>query len=440
MRRVLHVVAGLLLSFPGAIDATPPDPGSIADAGGNAVRQVLVTVSNPHFGPPGRAGTTPKSYVRDQRYTISPVARQRVAQIEARHELVRVAEWPIETLGVHCVVFQITGDESRERVLTRLREDPAVESAQAMQMFATRSSSGRSSSGYDDPYFGLQRGFAAMDVEGAHRRSRGKGVRVAVVDTGVDATHPDLAGRIIEREDLVSSAATRGPQPVEQHGTGVAGVIAATANNGVGIVGIAPAAKLLILRACWQVAGDDGTGALCNSFTLARALARAIEERAAVINLSLSGPLDPLLARLVGRAIERGAIVVGARPESSDEVASFPASVPGVIAVQSAEAPDASGLCAPGRDVLTLRPRDGYEFENGSSLAAAQVAGVVALLIARKRGLTTTQARTLLERSSIPRESAVCMVNACSAVSMLLDAPPCAPPTQTASGVAWIQK
>jgi Subtilase family len=435
LRAVIHIVTGLLLACAGTIGAAPPDPGPMADAGGDPARQVLVTVSNPQFGAPGRAGTTPKNYVRDRRYTISSIARQRVAQIEARYGLARVAEWPIEALAVHCVVFHIRGDEPRERMLSRLGADPDVESAQAMQVFATRSSTG-----YDDPYFGLQRGFTAMDVAGAHRRSQGKGVRVAIVDTGVDATHPDLAGRIIEQEDLVSSAATVEPQPLERHGTGVAGIIAATANNGIGIVGVAPAANLLILRACWQVVDSDGAGALCNSFTLARALARAIEERAAVINLSLSGPLDPLLARLVGRAIERGAIVVGARPESSDDEASFPASVPGVIAVQSAEAPDASGLCAPGRDVLTLRPRDGYDFENGSSLAAAQVAGVIALLIARRRGLTTTQARALLERSSIPRESTTCMVNACSAVSLLLDAAPCGAPTKTETGVARVQK
>jgi hypothetical protein len=435
MRAVIRLAAGLLLSCPGTIAATTAGAGPVGGPDADPTRQVLVTVANPRSALPGRVGTTPRSYTREKHYRVSLLARRRVEQIEARYGLARVAEWPIEALGVHCVVFRIGDDDSREGVLTRLRADPAVESAQAMQTFATRSNTG-----YDDPYIGLQRGFTAMDVEGAHRRSRGEGVRVAVVDTGVDVSHPELAGRIIERADLVANAATRGPQPVEQHGTAVAGVIAATANNGVGIVGVAPAAKLLVLRACWQVAGSDGPQALCNSFTLARALARAIEAHAAVINLSLSGPSDPLLARLVDRAIERGAIVVGARPELSGDAASFPASVSGVIAVQSTEAPDASGLCAPGRDVLTLRPQEGYDFENGSSLAAAQVAGVIALLVARKPGITTKQARTLLERSSVPRAPGVCMVNACTAVATLLHAAPCGQPTTTASGMARVQK
>lgn len=435
MRAVIYVAAAFLLSFPCTIAATTPHPGPVGGPDADPTRQVLVTVANPRSALPGRVGTTPRSYTRNQRYKVSVLARRRVERIEARHGLARVAEWPIDALGVHCVVFRIKDDDSREDVLTRLRSDPVVESAQAMHTFATRSNPG-----YDDPYIGMQRGFSAMDVEGAHRRSRGEGVRIAIVDTGVDETHPDLAGRIIERVDLIPASGTRGRQPVEQHGTAVAGVIAATANNGVGIVGVAPAAKLLILRACWQVAGPEAPQALCNSFTLARALARAIEARAAVINLSLSGPSDPLLARLVDRAIELGAIVVGARPESPESAASFPASVPDVIAVQSTEAPDASGLCAPGRDVLTLRPRDGYDFENGSSVAAAQISGVIALLVAKSPGITATQARALLERSSVPLAPEVCMVNACSAVAALLDAPPCRPPEPTAPDMARVQK
>lgn len=434
MRALIHAAAGILLTLPCAVAAAAPMPGRESGPDADPTRQVLVTVANPRSAMPGRVGTTPRSYTRRPQYKVSGLARRRVGQIEARYGLVRVAEWPIEALGVHCIVFRIGDDASREDVLTRLRSDPVVESAQAMHTFATRGNAG-----YDDPYLGLQRGFTAMDVEGAHRRSRGEGVRVAIVDTGVDVTHPDLAGRIIELVDLVPADATGRQNPVEQHGTAVAGVIAAAANNGVGIVGVAPAARLLVLRACWQVTGPEAPQALCNSFTLARALARAIEARVAVINLSLSGPADPLLARLVDLAIERGAIVVGARPELPDDAASFPASVPDVIAVQSTEAPDAAGLCAPGRNVLTLRPRDGYDFENGSSVAAAQVTGVIALLVARRPGLTTPQARTLLERSSVAGAPGVCMVNACSAVAALLDEAPCGPP-QPAPGMARAQK
>jgi subtilisin family serine protease len=188
-----------------------------------------------------------------------------------------------------------------------------------MQTFATRTEVT-----YDDPYFGLQPGLTAMDIEGAHLRSLGERVRVAIIDTGVDTTHPELSGRVGDNVDLVGDS--RAPPPAEQHGTAVAGVIGAIANNGQGIVGVAPQAHLLALRACWQTTREDGARiATCNSFTLARALGRAIDDRASVINLSLAGPQDSLLERLVVRAIDDGAIVVGARPRiPSHETVSQP--------------------------------------------------------------------------------------------------------------------
>jgi subtilisin family serine protease len=321
-------------------------------------------------------------------------------------------------------VFAITTAEQRETLLARLRADPEVESAQALQTFSVRTDPQQSSGTYDDPYVGLQPGLAAMDIAGAHRRSRGEKVRIAIVDTGIDAGHPELAGRIAEYVNLVDDTA---PTPVEAHGTAVAGVIAAAANNGEGIVGVAPSAQLLVLRACWQsAAAQAGDAATCNSFTLARALARAIEDRASVINLSLAGPDDALLARLLGRAIERGAIVVGATVEDPASTERFPAAVPGVIAVRSAEWPDAgSGVCAPGRNVLTLQPQGRYDFENGSSLAAAQISGIVALLRARNPRLRPAQALALLEKSHGPQGAPVCLVNACSALAQMLDGVAC---------------
>jgi subtilisin family serine protease len=336
-----------------------------------------------------------------------------------------VAEWPITALGVHCVVFELPPSARRDDVLAALRADPDVESAQPMQTFATRTESG-----YDDPYFGLQSGLAAMNIGGAHLSSLGERVRVAIVDTGVDTAHPELAGRIGDNVDLVEDRAA--PPPPEQHGTAVAGVIAAIANNGQGIVGVAPGARLLILRACWQSKRDDGaTVATCNSFTLARALARAIDVRAAVINLSLSGPPDALLERLVVEAIARGSIVVGARPDDEAADDEFPASVRGVIAVRSAEARGSgSGVCAPGRNVLTLRPHGGYDFDNGSSLAAAQVSGVVALLRARKPRLSPAGALRLLQGDDETVQH-TCMVNACAALATMLGTTPCPASAQT---------
>jgi hypothetical protein len=416
MRRLLAAFLCCTLALP--VMAHTGD-AAVSGQRADAERQILVTVDNPHSERALRAGSTPKSYGSGAaRYEVSSRARRSLERLESRYPLKRLAEWPIDALGVHCAVFAITTTEVRDALLARLRTDPEVESAQPMQTFSVRTGDT-----YDDPYFDLQPGLAAMDIAGAHRSSRGENVRVAIVDTGIDERHPDLAGRIEEYVNLVDDAAP----PVEAHGTAVAGVIAATANNGEGIVGVAPSARLLVLRACWQSAtARSNDAATCNSFTLARALARAIEDRAAVINLSLAGPPDVLLSRLLDRAIAKGAIVVGAEAEEPGSLDRFPSAVPGVIGVRSAEWPDAgSGVCAPGRNVLTLRPDGRYDFENGSSLAAAQISGVIALLRARNPRLKHEQALALLEQSRAGRETSACLVNACTALAHMLDSGGC---------------
>ncbi|WP_158080957.1 S8 family serine peptidase, partial [Pelomonas sp. KK5] len=247
---------------------------------------------------------------------------------------------------------------------------------------------------YNDPYVGLQRGFAALGVAEAQRWSRGEGVSIAVVDTGLDAGHPELRGRIAAQRDFVGAAHPLLAGP-ERHGTQVAGVIAAEANNRLGIVGVAPQARLLAYRACWEQPGEPG--ARCNSFTLAQALGAAIAAGADVINLSLSGPPDPLLDRLAAAALARGTVIVGAVPAGGAH-GGFPGGVAGVLAVRSSdEAPAAGTLAAPGRDILTLAPGGSFDFASGSSLAAAQISGTAALLRALVPGLAPEQLRQWLQ-------------------------------------------
>src|SRR5690606_24965644 len=106
-----------------------------------------------------------------------------------------------------------------------------------------------------EPYRPLQRNLDLLNVSEAHRWSRGEGVRIGIVDTGVDISHPDLDGRIADHRDFVS-ASERG-MVAEKHGTAVAGLIGASDRNALGIVGIAPAARLYALRACWSEPDRD---------------------------------------------------------------------------------------------------------------------------------------------------------------------------------------
>jgi subtilisin family serine protease len=167
----------------------------------------------------------------------------------------------------------------------------------------------------------------------------------------------------------------------------MAGLIAAVANNHVGIVGIAPLAQIEVYEACWQLKPADDA-AVCNTFTLAKALAAALDAGAPLVNLSIAGPADPLLAALVEAAVRRGVTFVGAAAEPAD---AFPTSIPGVIAVQGLEHSfRADALSVPASHILTLRPDGQYDFESGTSVAAAELTGVIALLMSANDGHLTT--------------------------------------------------
>ncbi len=383
-------------------------------------RQIVVTIADDGIRVRNAAGASPRPYAVDG-YAPSPQAQRVAADLARQYGLERVAAWRIEALGVHCVVFDVGGDRSRDAMLTTLRNDPRVESAQPMQRFVTAGREG----GYNDPYYRLQTGVEALQVSGAHRWSYGRGVRVAVIDTGMDVTHPELAGRVRLTRNFVDGDEEQFRQ--DRHGTAVAGVLAATVNNGVGIVGVAPEVEILAFKACWH--REPGGPAMCNTLTLAAALAAALENGTHVINLSLWGPSDPLLGRLVEKALQAGITVVapanGANPQRS-----FPLHVPGVLAV--ADASDRSKaanarLAAPGRDVLTLTPAGHYDYVSGASISSAMVSGVTALLLERRRNLGPAEIAALLERTAHAGagEPGQRIVNACDAVAALIGSAGC---------------
>jgi len=285
-----------------------------------------------------------------------------------------------------------------------------VETAQAMNYFST---SADAATAYNDPYFELQSGHNSMLIPATHSWATGKGVLVAVIDTGIDTMHPDLDDRIGGVHNFVDRSTRQFRADV--HGTAVAGVIAANANNAIGIVGVAPEASILGLKACEQTDRHSRT-ATCNSFTLAKAIDFAIDQRADVINLSLAGPRDPLLERLVRQAVERGAIVVGA--VGRDERFPFPAESPDVIAVGSESSTHANSLLrAPGTQVVGTVPGAEYDFFNGSSFATAHVSGVVALIRQRKPHISAGVVRELLQQTS---DSNSGYANACSALARVV--------------------
>lgn len=298
-------------------------------------------------------------------------------ELADRHHLQFIAQWPVTELGVSCVVYEIPAELPLQQMMATLQKDRDVSSVQQMHSFQVLSEKHSAIKLYSDPYLHLQTGFQSMGIADLHRVTTGRGVRIALIDTGVDTEHPDLKGQIEYSENMA-------PEPNDHnladiHGTAVAGVLSARPDNGIGIAGIAPDANILAFRACWP----DKPGAIaarCNSFTLALALNQAIRMNSRIVNLSLSGPEDFLLKQLIEKALAKGIIVIAAIP-GKEQIGGFPANIPGVIAVGGGNDGDQSGIIAPGLDVLTTVPHQTYDFMTGSSFATPHVAGITALLL-----------------------------------------------------------
>jgi len=436
---LLHV--GLALAVLGAAATAVPAaaaPPGIAAALASHHPLIVVTFANTPSQFLGRAGSTAHRYAGTG-YSVSQNAHAVAERLASTYALHEVDSWPIRALSVHCVVYEIQDKRSAADVITALSKDPRVSLAQPLNLFHTLtvpedsqfdSERGRSDGSsppegnpavpgetapanrttptgapavsssapglhYNDPLYDLQTNLASLAVAQAHERSQGAGVRVGLVDTGVDTAHPDLRGRIASTRSFLGRHAASADS--YRHGTAMAGLIAAVANNHVGIVGIAPLARIEVFEACWQLR-PQADEAACNTFTLAQAIAAALDARVQIVNLSIAGPADPLLSALIEAGLRRGVIFVGASAPGAD---AFPTAIPGVIDVGSTE--HVSGkptVTAPGVHVLTLHPGAQYDFESGTSVAAAEVSGVVALLLSADPHLTIDAVEDLLKRTA----------------------------------------
>ena len=398
-RPIFRIIVVLVASaLPAMVTAQQTDPD----------RDILVTFDNAG----ARVTTSSAPYRARKRYAMTAHAQKQARAVEHEYHLKRVDHWPIRSLSVYCFVYRVADGEDRERVIDRLRADERVESAQALNLFETGM---EASTGYDDAYAGLQYGLDTLELTLAHRYSRGEGVRVAVIDSSADADHEDLKGRIARIRDFSGDRKAAD----KRHGTAVTSVIGARANNSKGIVGVAPEASIELYVACWSEAGTDA--AVCDSFSLAKALDSLLEEPPQVLNLSLVGPDDPLLGRLLLKAHEQAVVLVAARP--SDHIArrAFPATMDEVIGVGSSSAGHAAAglsLFAPGDQIIVALPGNAYDFRSGSSLAAAHVSGIIALLLSVSPGVDATTIVSLLERSQREAESGRVSVNACKALQL----------------------
>ncbi|WP_405909522.1 MULTISPECIES: type VII secretion-associated serine protease mycosin [unclassified Streptomyces] len=258
----------------------------------------------------------------------------------------------------------------------------------------------------------------AMHTQEAWRTTKGAGITVAVLDTGVDDQHPDLEGNVLTGKDMVGFGATRGDRAWARHGTAMAGIIAGHGHgydDADGVMGIAPEAKILPVRVILEDGDSSRTKARnTRGNALAEGIRWAADHGADVINLSLgddsaSAHPEPAEDEAVQYALKKGAVVVasaGNGGEKGDHI-SYPAAYPGVIA---ATAVDDNGtrasfstrrwyatVSAPGVDVVIADPDEQYYEGWGTSAASAFVSGAVALIKAAHPGLSPAQIKQLLE-------------------------------------------
>jgi subtilisin family serine protease len=255
----------------------------------------------------------------------------------------------------------------------------------------------------------------------AHRLADGNKVLVAVIDSEVDANHPDLVGAI-----TASFEASADDERPHSHGTGMAGAIAAHRT----MLGTAPRVGLLTVRAFSSTANSaQGT-----TFNILRGLDWAADQGARVVNMSFAGPSDPRLRDALAKAYKKGMVLIAAAGNAGpNSPPLYPGADPNVIAVTATDSRDALfpganrgnyiAVAAPGVDVFAPAPDGTYQLTTGTSVAAAEVSGVAALLIERNPALTPSAVRRILVETakrlgpkSRDRDFGAGLVNALDAV------------------------
>lgn len=300
------------------------------------------------------------------------------------------------SLGDTFQTFELPAGMTFAQAQQRYLSDPAVVAVLPNRRYGLSGLFGNDEDPATDPYLDDQWGYKQVKAADAAARSQGDGVTVAVLDTGIDYNHPDLAGRVL----MGWNFADKNKDIMDRfgHGTHVAGIIGAAARNGVGVAGIAPKTYLMAIK----VLGDDGQG---STSTVLEGIKYAADYGAKVINMSLGSAdtsIDAALGSAIAYARAKGCVVVCAAGNNGGEVGS-PANDPGAIAVSSTSKflfwEYLSGfsnrgakisVAAPGNGIWSTVPltsnktgKTGYAKLSGTSMACPMVAGEAALIAHR---------------------------------------------------------
>jgi subtilisin family serine protease len=357
-------------------------------------------------GPSGKGKNTgPRRNFVQASLNAPTIANQLVAEIDGaltnaqadqlarRHGLARIGSQIFPLLGATIGLFRITDGRPVDTVRREFAADTGVRSVQLNFRYFLQDQSAVPAEG--DP---AQYALAKLRLPQAHTLARGANVTIAVIDSGIDLKHLELASSITDAFDALGSK--EGPHA---HGTGIAGAIASHAR----LMGSAPAARILAIRAFGAASG----AAESNSYVILKSLDYAVAHGAQIVNMSFAGPKDELIERAIAATAARGIVMVAAAGNAGAKSPPlYPAANANVIAVSATDAQDklfaASNrgsyiaLAAPGVDIFLPAPDQKYQMTSGTSFSAAYVSGVAALMLERNPALKRDELRATLMKTA----------------------------------------
>ena len=347
--------------------------------------------------PPGETRFRPSEVLVEISSAAPPAT---LAAIARRHRLVEAEAASVGLLGVSVRLWRIPDARDVANVVRELGGEAALARVQPNYLYAAQDDAGPppAEAAPAPPQYAL----AKLNVDAALTAAASEPVRVAVIDTAIDESHPDLLGAVEARFDAIGGAT---PARAFDHGTAIAGAIAARGR----LKGVDPNVRILSARAF----DSDGAGEFGATFSLLKAIDWAARERAKVINMSFAGPPDPALNDIVAAALAKGVTLVAAAGNAGPKSPPlYPAADPGVLAVTATDADDKRyekanvggyiAVAAPGVDVLLPAPEGGYALETGTSVSAALVSGVAALMLARRPQAQPAEVRKWLAATAAP--------------------------------------
>src|SRR5580704_12337504 len=366
----------------------------ILGGGSNGVNNGSIFTFNPRGGlpAPGERRFVPDEIITEFSANTSPQTINRLAR---RLELTQLETQSFPLIGATLYRWRVGGGRSALSAVSELESQGAVASVQPNYMFSLQEDAAQPADGTQgDP---AQYVLSKLHIDQAHQIATGKDVPIAVIDSEIDVAHPDINGTTVKSFDALG-----GEVKPQQHGTAMAGAIISHGK----LEGIAPGAELLAARAFDD--HSDGT-----SFAIYKSVQWAADNGARIINMSFTGPPDPTMHRLLVAAYGKGIVLVAAAGNAGPKAAPlYPGADPDVIAVTATD--DNDGLfdsanrgqyiavAAPGVQILALAPADSYTVTTGTSVAAAHVSGVAALLLQHEPDLKPSDIRSILTTTAKP--------------------------------------